>query len=171
MKIESLKFFPKPLIFFLHYSAKETEAGRSRQGLEEMVRQLQKDLQDREAVISQLHEQMSVASFRTSPLNSPFVMSPGAGSPSEERSPDRTPPLGCSVDSAASSFFGAQYQSFTDKDNKIIDLTEKNIDLERKLLDMEENLRAKDELIRARTAAVTLMSAGTNINFKFNLPL
>jgi len=50
---------------------------KSRQGLEEMVKQLQKELQDRDNVISQMHEQMSVASFRTSPLQSPFVMSPG----------------------------------------------------------------------------------------------
>ena len=134
---------------------------KSRLGLEEMVKQLQKELHERDSVISQLHEQMSVASFRTSPLNSPFVMSPGAGSPTGDQSPDRTPPLGCSVDSAASSFLGTHYRSFTDKDNKIIELTEKNIELERKMLDMDENLRAKDELIRARTAAVTLMSAGT----------
>jgi len=57
--------------------AKENEDMKSRQGLEEMVKQLQKELQDRDNVISQMHEQMSVASFRTSPLQSPFVMSPG----------------------------------------------------------------------------------------------
>ena len=67
---------------------------KSRLGLEEMVKQLQKELHERDSVISQLHEQMSVASFRTSPLNSPFVMSPGAGSPTGDQSPDRTPPLG-----------------------------------------------------------------------------
>ena len=62
---------------------------------------------------------------------------------------------------------GTHYRSFTDKDNKIIELTEKNIELERKMLDMDENLRAKDELIRARTAAVTLMSAGTYLIYLF----
>ena len=142
---------------------------KSRLGLEEMVKQLQKELQDRDAVISQMHEQMSVASFRTSPLQSPFVMSPGLGSPSGDRSPDRTPPLGCSIDSAASSFLGTHYQSLTEKDNKIIDLTEKNIELERKILDMDENIRAKDELIRARTAAVTLMSADLSAKGEFCL--
>merc|ERR1712173_147504 len=71
----------------------------------------------------------------------------------------------------ASSFFAANYKSslFTDKDNKIIELTENNIELERKLLDMEENLRAKDELIRARTAAVTLMSADLSAKGKSTL--
>merc|ERR1712083_163496 len=58
---------------------------------------------------------------------------------------------------------------FTDKDNKIIELTESNIELERKLLDMEENLRAKDELIRVRTAAVTLMSADLSAKGKSTL--
>ena len=94
---------------------------------------------------------------------------PGLGSPSGDRSPDRTPPLGCSIDSAASSFLGTHYQSLTEKDNKIIDLTEKNIELERKILDMEENIRAKDELIRARTAAVTLMSADLSAKGEFSL--
>ena len=120
------------------------------------MKELQKELSDRDNVISQLYEQMSVTSFQTSPINSPYVMSPGTRSPGD-RSPDadKTPPLGCSVDSVASSFFAANYKSslFTDKDNKIIELTETNIDLERKLLDMEENLRAKEELVRVRTAA------------------
>ena len=143
---------------------------KNRQGLEEMVKQLQSELKERDNVISQLHEQMSVASFQTSPIHSPYVMSPGTTSPCEH-SPDRTPPLGCSVDSAASSFFASHYKpsGFTDKDNKIIDLTEKNIDLERKLLDMDENLRAKDELIRVRTAAVTLMSADLSAKGKSTL--
>lgn len=124
-----------------------------------MVKALQTELKERDNMISQLHEQMSVASFAgTSPIHSPFVMSPGD-------SPDRTPPLGCSVDS--SSFFKS---SFTDKDNKIIELTEKNIDLERQLLDLEENLRAKDELIRARTAAVTLMSADLSAKGSIHKP-
>merc|ERR1712203_125413 len=84
---------------------------------------------------------------------------------------DKTPPLGCSVDSVASSFFAANYKSslFTDKNNKIIELTETNIDLERKLLDMEENLRAKEELVRVRTAAVTLMSADLSAKGKSTL--
>ena len=75
------------------------------------------------------------------------------------------------MDSVASSFFAANYQSslFTDKDNKIIELTETNIELERKLLDMEENLRAKDELIRVRTQAVTLMSADLSAKGKSTL--
>merc|ERR1712083_577722 len=58
---------------------------------------------------------------------------------------------------------------FTDKDNKIIELTETNIELERKLMDMEENLRAKDELIRVRTQAVTLMSADLSAKGKSTL--
>ena len=61
-----------------------------------MVLQLQKELHERDNVISQLHEQMSVASFQTSPIHSPYVMSPGTRSPGD-RSPDadKTPPLGC----------------------------------------------------------------------------
>ena len=152
------------------YRAKENEEMQSRKGLEDMVKQLQRELQERDTMISQMHEQMSVASvtsFQTSPISSPFVMSPGTTSPGD-RSPNRTPPLGCSVDSAASGFWG-QYRPMTDSDNKVIELTEKNIELERKLLDMEENLRAKDELIRARTAAVTLMSADLSAKGKSTL--
>jgi hypothetical protein len=151
---------------------KEDEELQSRQGLESIVKELQKELSDRDNMISQLYEQMSVTSFQTSPINSPYVMSPGTRSPGD-RSPDadKTPPLGCSVDSVASSFFAANYKSslFTDKDNKIIELTETNIDLERKLLDMEENLRAKEELVRVRTAAVTLVSADLSAKGKSTL--
>ena len=157
--------------FSLLFRAKENEEMKSRQGLEDMVKQLQRELQERDTMISQMHEQMSVASVtsfgQTSPISSPFVISPGTTSPGDH-SPDRTPPLGCSVDSAASGFF-AGYRPFTDSDNKVIELTEKNIELERKLLDMEENLRAKDELIRARTAAVTLMSADLSAKGKSTL--
>ena len=128
--------------FLSNFRAKENEEMQSRKGLEDMVKQLQRDLQERDTMISQMHEQMSVdsvTSFQTSPISSPFVMSPGTTSPGD-RSPDRTPPLGCSVDSAASGFWG-HYRPMTDSDNKVIELTEKNIELERKLLDMEENLR------------------------------
>ena len=157
---------------YVFFRLKEDEELQSRQGLESIVKELQKELSDRDNVISQLYEQMSVTSFQTSPINSPYVMSPGTRSPGD-RSPDadKTPPLGCSVDSVASSFFAANYKSslFTDKDNKIIELTETNIDLERKLLDMEENLRAKEELVRVRTAAVTLMSADLSAKGKSTL--
>jgi hypothetical protein len=149
--------------------AKESEELKSRQGLEHLVDQLQKELEDRDTVISQMYEQMSVASFQTSPINSPFVMSPNAGSPTGDRSPDRTPPLGCSVDSAAGSFFSTHYRSYTDKDNKILELTEKNIELERQLFDTEESLHAKEEVVRARTAAVTLMSADLSAKGKTTL--
>jgi hypothetical protein len=163
--------YPKYTLY-VFFRLKEDEELQSRQGLESIVKELQKELSDRDNVISQLYEQMSVTSFQTSPINSPYVMSPGTRSPGD-RSPDadKTPPLGCSVDSVASSFFAANYKSslFTDKDNKIIELTESNIDLERKLLDMEENLRAKEELVRVRTAAVTLMSADLSAKGKSTL--
>ena len=58
------------------------------------------------------------------------------------RSPSRSPPLGCSLDSMAS-FEGFANRSFGEKDNKILELSEKNIELERKILDLEENLREK----------------------------
>jgi len=50
-------------------------------------------------------------------------------------------------------------RSFSDKDEKIIELTEKNVELQRQVMDLEENLKAKDELVRVRTEAVALMSA------------
>ena len=55
---------------------KEEEEMEERKTLENLVRQLQSELQDRDQVISSLKEDMmSVASFTTSP----FVMSPEAG--------------------------------------------------------------------------------------------
>ncbi len=145
---------------------KEADEQKTRTGLENLVKQLQQELEESNAMINTLHEQMSVASvasFQTSPIHSPFVMSPESGSP------ERTPPLGRSVDSSVTGFLASGYAPFTDKDNKILELQEKNIDLERKLLDMEESLRAKEEVVRARTAAVTLMSADLSAKGKSTL--
>jgi len=138
--------------------AKENEEDKSRQVLEGMVRQLQEELAERDHVIKDMKDDMmSVASFAYTA--SPFVMSPEGGSSPTAVSPSRSPPLGCSLDSAASFDFAAAARPFDDKDNRILELNEQVILLERRILDLEENLHEKDELILARTRAVTLMSA------------
>ena len=50
--------------------------------LEQLVRDLQRDVTKRDQLITQMREdQFSVASFQASPPESPFVMSPRGGSP------------------------------------------------------------------------------------------
>ena len=142
---------------FDEIKAKENEEQKSRKMLEGLVKQLQEELTERDSVIREMKDEaMSVASFAYTA--SPFVMSPEGGRSPTNISPSRSPPLGCSVDSATSFDFTAAY-SFDEKDNKILDMKEQVILLERRILDLEENLREKDELIKARTQAVTLMSA------------
>ena len=142
---------------------KEDEEMEDRRALENLVKQLQSELEERDQVISSLKDDiMSVASFTTA--TSPFVMSPDGG-----RSPDsRTPPqLSSSLGSAAS----FSLKDFSEKDNKILELNEKNIMLQRQVMDLEENLREKDEVIRARTQAVTLTSAALSAKGKSTLDL
>merc|ERR1711981_1376586 len=97
-------------------------------------------------------------------------MSPEGGrSPTTGSPGSRSPPLGCSVDSATSFDFTAAASSFDQKDDKVLDMKEQVILLERRILDLEENLREKDEIIRARTQAVTLMSADLSAKGKTTL--
>ena len=153
---------------FDEIKAKEDEEQKSRKMLEGLVKQLQEELSDRDNVIKEMREEaMSVASFAYTA--SPFVMSPEGGRSPTTISPSRSPPLGCSVDSATSFDFTAAAYSFDEKDNKILDLKEQVILLERRILDLEENLREKDELIKARTQAVTLMSADLSAKGKSTL--
>ena len=153
---------------FDEIKAKEDEEQKSRKMLEGLVKQLQEELSERDNVIKEMKEEaMSVASFAYTA--SPFVMSPEGGRSPTNISPSRSPPLGCSVDSATSFDFTAAAYSFDDKDNKILDLKEQVILLERRILDLEENLREKDELIKARTQAVTLMSADLSAKGKSTL--
>ena len=153
---------------FDEMKAKEDEEQQSRKVLEDLVKQLQEELTERDHVIKEMRDEaMSVASFAYTA--SPFVMSPEGGSSPTILSPSRSPPLGCSVDSATSFDFTAAAYSFDEKDNKILDLKEQVILLERRILDLEENLREKDELIKARTQAVTLMSADLSAKGKSTL--
>lgn len=83
------------------------------------------------------------------------------------------------------SFEAYASKSFTEKDDKILQLQEKNIELERKVMDLEESVKAKvniplmskniqlthstslqDEIIKAKTEAVTLMSADFSLKSK-----
>ncbi len=85
-------------------------------------------------------------------------------------SPSRSPPLGRSYESTVSSLDAfAAGRSFTEKDEKIVELQEKNNDLQRQVLELEDSVRAKDELIRARTEAVALMSADLSARGKSTL--
>ena len=153
---------------FNEIKAQEDEEQKSRKMLEGLVKQLQEELTERDNVIKDMREEaMSVASFAYTA--SPFVMSPDGGRSPTTLSPSRSPPLGCSVDSASSFDFTAGAFSFDEKDNKILDLKEQAILLERRILDLEENLREKDELIKARTQAVTLMSADLSAKGKSTL--
>ena len=137
---------------------KEEEEKAQNRDLENLVKDLQREVNQRDKEIQRLKEEgFSVASYAGgSPPSSPFVMSPGGGSPSS-----RSPPLGRSYDSVASyeGAFRSFNAGFAEKDEKILDLQEKNIELERKVLDLEDNLKAKEELVKARTEAVTLLTA------------
>ena len=56
---------------------KETEDVSRMQDLEKLVKDLQRDINDRDSLINQMREdQYSIASYRESPPGSPFVMSP-----------------------------------------------------------------------------------------------
>ena len=137
---------------------KEEEERQQNRDLENLVKDLQLEVNQRDKEIQRLKEEgFSVASYAGgSPPSSPFVMSPGGGSPSS-----RSPPLGRSYDSVASyeGAFRSFNAGFAEKDEKILDLQEKNIELERRVMDLEDSLRAKEELVRARTEAVTLLTA------------
>ena len=138
---------------------KEQEEMDRIKDLELLVKDLQKEVESRDKTIAVMKEdQYSIASFQASPPESPFVMSPQGGSPSNLSPRSRSPPLGRSFDSHMS-FEAYASKSFTEKDEKILELQEKNIELERKVMDLEESVKTKEELIRARTEAVTLMSA------------
>ena len=153
---------------FDEMKAQENEEHQSRKVLENLVKQLQEELTDRDDVIREMKDEaMSVASFAYTA--SPFVMSPDGGRSPTTISPSRSPPLGCSVDSVTSFDFNAAAYSFDEKDNTILDLKEQAILLERRILDLEENLREKDQLIKARTQAVTLMSADLSAKGKSTL--
>jgi len=61
---------------------KEREERDRAVDLEQLVKELQRDLADREDLIQQMKEEsFSVASYVPSPPGSPFVMSPHTGSP------------------------------------------------------------------------------------------
>jgi hypothetical protein len=155
----------KLLKFQLEEARKKEEEERAQNhDLAALVRDLQRDVGDRDRTIHQMREEgFSVASFTGSPPGSPFVMSPGNRSPTSPTS--RSPPLGRSYDSVTSGMEGYRSfnQGFAEKEEKILELQEKNIELERKIMDMDENLIAKDDLIRARTEAVTLLSADLSL--------
>ena len=71
---------------FSNFRLKEDEELREQKNLEQMVKQLQLDLAERDKMISSLREDaFSVASmsFAGSPINSPYVMSPERGSPTD----------------------------------------------------------------------------------------
>ena len=131
---------------------KENDLISSRSNLQDIVKDLQKELEERDKIIRD-HDLASIAgsisgSFINSPMSSPYVISPEGGSPTSGFSPKDSPPLSSSFEDV-----------FGNNDNRVLELNEKIIDLERKILDLEEDVRAKDELIRARTEAVTLLSA------------
>ena len=75
---------------------KEELEASSRANLEDLVAGLQRELEERDMMIANLH----LSSSTSSVISSPFVMSPHGGSPGDSPG-NSTPPAGKSVDSSS----------------------------------------------------------------------
>merc|ERR1712176_1254357 len=136
--------------------AQQEREATSRRYLEDIVRGLQRELAERDAMIANMSV---VGSVTSSAIGPPFVMSPEMGGSPVGSPGSITPPKrGLSESDDGLSYYDLREQ-VSAKENKVLELNEEVALLKRTVFDLEENLKEKDQVISARTAAVGLASA------------